>query len=497
MIIARKILSLVLLVLSSSVYALDSDGDWVEDLLDNCPDVYNANQLDTDEDGLGAACDLDEAFITLSRDLQVNVDTFGSQSQPCTKLFSDRSFIVVWEGYGTDSLYFDIYARFFDKNGLPLGNQFKINQIAEGYQYDPQVVIDGQGNFIVVWRTLVGSSDIAVRKFSRDGLPLTDEIAVNTFKEKSQFAPVIATNSQGGFVIVWESNGQDTRNWDVYMKQYDADGLPKNDELKVNTYPRNYYPVFWTGPQGPDVEMDEAGNFIVVWSGSGPVGGLQGIYATRYDNNGAIIEADIPVNSSPNSGQGYASVAMNNQGQFVIAWSGDGVGDTDGIYARNFDNTGFALEDEYLVNTNTNDKRWYPSVDINNEGKYVVAWQSWQQNESWDIYSQRYSSNGERVGNEFRVNGYAFSWQTFPSVAIDKFGDFIIVYDSSGQDGSGKGIFVQRFGIDTNRDGILDADEVQDCYQGENHNKNLMGRWDKRDRCHPGGRHYRHHGHQQ
>ena len=38
----------------------DPDGDGVEDSLDNCPAVANADQLDTDSDGTGNACDTDD-----------------------------------------------------------------------------------------------------------------------------------------------------------------------------------------------------------------------------------------------------------------------------------------------------------------------------------------------------------------------------------------------------------------------------------------------------
>ena len=38
---------------------VDSDGDGIEDRLDNCPSFPNANQLDTDDDGVGDACEID------------------------------------------------------------------------------------------------------------------------------------------------------------------------------------------------------------------------------------------------------------------------------------------------------------------------------------------------------------------------------------------------------------------------------------------------------
>src|SRR5574341_2344943 len=42
----------------------DDDNDGVADTTDNCPLVANADQLDTDGDGLGDACDVPEATWT-------------------------------------------------------------------------------------------------------------------------------------------------------------------------------------------------------------------------------------------------------------------------------------------------------------------------------------------------------------------------------------------------------------------------------------------------
>lgn len=39
---------------------VNSDADGVQDNLDNCPNHPNADQLDTDEDGLGDMCDPDD-----------------------------------------------------------------------------------------------------------------------------------------------------------------------------------------------------------------------------------------------------------------------------------------------------------------------------------------------------------------------------------------------------------------------------------------------------
>lgn len=58
------------LLLMAPVYAADTDGDGVEDDLDNCSAVFNASQCDSDNDGFGNVCDgdLNNNGVTNSQD---------------------------------------------------------------------------------------------------------------------------------------------------------------------------------------------------------------------------------------------------------------------------------------------------------------------------------------------------------------------------------------------------------------------------------------------
>ena len=51
------VLGVVVLLSVAPAWAVDSDGDGIDDALDNCPTVANPDQLDSDGEKIGDACD--------------------------------------------------------------------------------------------------------------------------------------------------------------------------------------------------------------------------------------------------------------------------------------------------------------------------------------------------------------------------------------------------------------------------------------------------------
>jgi hypothetical protein len=66
-----------------------------------------------------------------------------------------------------------------------------------------------------------------------------------------------------------------------------------------------------------------------------------------------------------------------------------------------------AVGAEFLVNVHTRADQAFPSIAMDPNGDFVIAWQSRLQDGSNDgVYAQRYSDAGTRPGDEFRVNTY-------------------------------------------------------------------------------------------
>ncbi len=59
MLLKRIFLLSIFFMTPSLVFAIDSDGDGVDDTLDNCIDTANEDQHDSNGDGFGNACDAD------------------------------------------------------------------------------------------------------------------------------------------------------------------------------------------------------------------------------------------------------------------------------------------------------------------------------------------------------------------------------------------------------------------------------------------------------
>ncbi|MCH8309360.1 MAG: S8 family serine peptidase, partial [Chloroflexi bacterium] len=218
-------------------------------------------------------------------------------------------------------------------------------------------------------------------------------------------------------------------------------------EFKVNT--------FTSGSQGfrnqssRNLAMDGVGNYVVVWEGDGSNGDFSGIFAQRYSANGVSLGAEMQVNSTTGNTQKNPTIGMTENGDFVIAWqSWQQDGSDYGIFAQHYGASGAPIGEEFQVNSYTFWAQDYPAVAMDSDGDFVVTWSSSAQDGSLaGIYAQRYNSDGVSQGAEFQVSTYTTSHQDNSSVAMDAEGNFIVTWQSNGQVGSGYGIYAQRYDL--------------------------------------------------
>jgi hypothetical protein len=89
--------------------------------------------------------------------------------------------------------------------------------------------------------------------------PVGTEFQVNTYVVNAQSSPSIAGLAGGGFVVAWDSNGQDGSGYGVYGQVFDSAGNKVGAEFRVST--------FTNGDQFLSSAAGLAGGgFVVTWT---------------------------------------------------------------------------------------------------------------------------------------------------------------------------------------------------------------------------------------
>jgi hypothetical protein len=396
------------------------------------------------------------AAIICRAEFQVNTHTINKQENPAIAMDEAGNFVIVWNSYLQDGGSNGIFAQRFDQNYSPLGEEIQINTTSTGNQKEPSVAMNTTGNCIVVWQgpgtVEEDKEDIFARRFDPNGQPVGSEFRVNTNTNDKQLCPKVAMNNTGGFVIIWESvNIPEEGKKAICAQLYDSNSLRIGTEFVVNDGPSD--------GRYPDATMDSQGNFAVVWmqdkSSNSIIGRL-------YNTDGSVKTEPFEVSTIRLSSVTQPSIAMSRQGEFVVAWDGDPeLAGLDDIHARMFDPNGTPIGEQFIVNTTIEGPQQNPKVAMNNRRQFIVVWDSKIDpdiNER-EIFAQRYDSTGEAIGDEFQVNTYIEADQKRPAVAMEQGPNFVIAWQSYGQDGSGYGVFSrtgQMVGsADFNKDGLV------------------------------------------
>ena len=195
-------------------------------------------------------------------------------------------------------------------------------------------------------------------------------------------------------------------------------------EFQVNTYTTDHQ-------SRPSVAADADGDFVVVWQSYDQDGSSYGIFARRFSSAGAPLGQRVPgqhlhhgLPAAPVGGGGRRRRLRRRLAEL----GQDGI--DYGVFARRFSSAGARpgrrVPGQHLHH---GDQR-YPSVAADADGDFVVAWQSYgQDGADYGVFARRFSSAGAALASEFQVNTYTTSHQRNPSVAADADGDFVVAWD--------------------------------------------------------------------
>ncbi|MCM2372825.1 DUF4347 domain-containing protein [Aporhodopirellula aestuarii] len=414
--------------------------------------VQSSDGTFTDNQNLAVTVtDADEA-LTASNEYLVN-DEVGDQqvtsaedrgSTRAVSMAADGSYVVVWTSLNQDGSGKGVYAQRFAADGTAITTEFRVNETPTNDQQWASVSSAFDGTFVVTWTSNQGATgdDIYYRRFAANGTALTGELVANTSTSGVQKNSVIGMNTfTGEFVIAWQGNGTQSGETDsagIFAQRFDSSGAAVGSEFRVNTAT--------SGTQyDAAIAMNTEGDFVIVWDDT------VGVHFQLFDDDGNEQGGQVTVASSLYAGN--ADVAMQDDGSFVVVWRQSGAITPSDVYLQRYNQNGSTSGSTESVATTSSFDQVDPSIAIEDDGRFIVVWEGYGsqtgQSDSYGIFGQRFHSNGNLIGSEFRVNESTSGTQSKASVAMLDVDNFVVVWSGAG-DQTGQadtsGVFARQYG---------------------------------------------------
>jgi VCBS repeat-containing protein len=351
--------------------------------------TWHTDGQDGDSNGVAGQI-YDASGSNVGSEFLVNTTRASHQTQPSITALNDGDFVIAWQSYLQDGDGYGVYAQRYDASGTNVGSEFQVNTYTVSDQDETDITALNDGGFVITWRSKGQDGDdygVYAQRYDASGTNVGSEFQVNTYNTSGHHNPATTALNDGGFVITWQSVGADTVWWDVYAQIYNASGASVGSEFLVNSYTTHdqYNPVITT--------LNDGG-FVIAWESYGQdVDAARdwGVYVQIYDASGARVGDEFLVNTYTSSNHNYQSIAALNDGGFVIAWESNGVdGSDDGVYAQIYDASGNTVGTEFYVNAYTAGYWDMPSITTLDDGDFVITW-----NSSTGVYAQRYVLEGD------------------------------------------------------------------------------------------------------
>jgi hypothetical protein len=264
----------------------------------------------------------------------VNAYTTTSQSDPSVAIDASGNFVVVWRSYGQDGSEGGIFAQRYDATGAPQGGEFRVNTYTTGSQSFPEVALSADGRFVVAWESVGADgygAGIAARLYDSSGMPVGDEFLVNDYTTGEQRSAKPTMDRRGNFVVSWSGPFQDGSDSGVFARAFAASGTPQGDEFQLNS--------FTPGNQlATAVAYQPGGRFVASWVSYYQDGDHFGMFGRRFATDllseDGFESADLSGWSSSQTDGGDLAVSASAALNFTTVGLQGVVDDTAGLFVQ-------------------------------------------------------------------------------------------------------------------------------------------------------------------
>ena len=299
----------------------------------------------------------------------VHSSSTNTQHQPTIAALPDGGFVVAWAGYGflgedppdnTNGIdFFGIWARRFSADGVPVGEQFRIDTQIDYEEGSPSVAADSKGRFAIAWQSFgaepgeVSRSSGFVRWYDAAAAPVTAPTPIASAVSTYEAAPQIGFSSDGKLTAVWDGVGS------LFFRRFDELMQPLAPEKPLGFYGNDF-----------SLGVAPSGDFLVA-AHEERAGSYYQVIARRFAPDGTPQCEEFVVHAvGDERSDQSAAVAASTDG-YVVTWRRQTSAKST-VYARRYSLAGVPLGTEFPLHDASLDGD-IPSVAMDAAGGFFVG----------------------------------------------------------------------------------------------------------------------------
>lgn len=356
-----------------------------------------------------------------------------------------NDFIVVWASYDNDSVGYDVYGRYLTAVLTEI-TEFKLNTTLVEWQHKPVLSITGARTDIL-WQSYaqdgsglgIYSSSIQVElviendyAFFIPESALDDVADLNTeflfadFDDDGyfdfRFIEILDDGSEGRTFLYW---GEESDPYSTYtILNTEKEVIEDTSTHYFNSYSSSglvsYYGLYRDSNRGSN-------GFIMIMpiydrvANPTPVSvSISTISGVMLSGNGTLIKSEFRLDTGSEEADATHSAGVSNGATYLLAWADSDTAST-GIFARMYTADGSELgdgeNDEYRINQHTSGVQSKPTLATNGKD-YIVAWESaGQDGDGNGLYARLVGADSTYINSEFRITSYTTGSQSDVSIA--------------------------------------------------------------------------------
>src|SRR4029078_7430974 len=168
-------------------------------------------------------------------------------------------YLVSWVDF--DGLTVD--AQRYDRFGHRVGGQFRLvnHEFDVNPPFKGTVAFAPAGGFVAAYGLSFDgdSPGVFAQRYDASGVRVVSELRVNTYTTGLQFLPSVIRDPEGGFVIAWESLGQEGFEALALAQRFDASGNRLGGEFRLGSQNQQ---------SRPTLVRTADGGFVAPWGSS-------------------------------------------------------------------------------------------------------------------------------------------------------------------------------------------------------------------------------------